>query len=51
MAIIIEAVYEQGVLKPLEDQSLKEHHRYRLIMEEIQASTVPDDPALGSVKE
>ena len=38
----IEAVYQNGVLKPLERTDLKEDHRYRLIVEEIGAPDAPD---------
>ena len=35
MATIIEAIYEDGVLRPLDTQGLEEQHRYRLIVEEV----------------
>lgn len=36
MSIFIEALYEGGVLKPLDHNHLKEHKRYRLmLMEEV----------------
>ena len=45
MATIIEAVYEDGVLRPIETQNLKEHRRYRLIAEELDPSEPSADPA------
>ncbi len=48
MAIVIEAIYENGVLKPLDTERLKEHHRYRLITEEIEAPETQADPQLGA---
>jgi predicted DNA-binding antitoxin AbrB/MazE fold protein len=35
MTTIIEATYENGVLKPQDTSGLKEHQRYRLVLEEI----------------
>src|SRR6185295_6905470 len=35
MATIIEAIYESGVLKPLDASGLQERHHYRLVLEEI----------------
>ncbi|MEN3335270.1 MAG: hypothetical protein V7641_4635 [Blastocatellia bacterium] len=35
MATIIEAIYESGVLKPLNASGLQERHLYRLMLEEI----------------
>lgn len=35
MTKIVEAVYEQGALKLDDVRGLKEHHRYRVILEEI----------------
>lgn len=34
MTTLIEAVYENGVLKPLVEAGFKEHHRYKVIFEE-----------------
>jgi hypothetical protein len=36
MTTVIEAVYENGVLKPLAANDLKEHQRYRLSWEEAE---------------
>lgn len=38
MSTIIEAIYESGVLKPLDASGLQERHLYRLVLEEIPAS-------------
>jgi len=45
MATIIEAVYENGVLRPLAPDNLKERQHYRVILEEIAGSEVPRDSA------
>jgi predicted DNA-binding antitoxin AbrB/MazE fold protein len=37
MTTLIEAVYENGVLKPLVEAGFKEHHRYKVIFEELVA--------------
>jgi predicted DNA-binding antitoxin AbrB/MazE fold protein len=39
MGEMIEAVYEQGVLKLTGSHDLKEHHRYRLLVEEISVAS------------
>jgi len=44
MTTVIDAVYENGVLKPLVAASLKEHQRYRVVVQEI--APAPYDPAL-----
>jgi predicted DNA-binding antitoxin AbrB/MazE fold protein len=38
MGKVIEAVYEEGVLKPTGAHGLKEHHRYRVVVEELNTS-------------
>jgi predicted DNA-binding antitoxin AbrB/MazE fold protein len=38
----IEAVYRNGMLRPLDTQNLKEDHRYRLVVEEIGAPNAAD---------
>jgi predicted DNA-binding antitoxin AbrB/MazE fold protein len=38
MSTIIEAIYDSGVLKPLDASGLQERHHYRLVLEEIPAS-------------
>lgn len=48
MTTIIEAVYENGVLKPHATTGLKEHQRYRLILEEVSLPELPTDPALAA---
>ena len=52
MSSIIDAIYEDGVLKPLSDSDLKEHQKYRLILREINTSgdTLPAafDPELAA---
>lgn len=43
---IIEAIYENGVLRPLQPHQLQEQQRYRLLIEQP-AEPLPDaDPAL-----
>ena len=37
---VFEAVYEDGVLKPLEDPGLPEHHRFSVQVEELAATEV-----------
>ena len=34
MATVVEVIYENGVLKPLTPTRLKEHHKYRVSLEE-----------------
>lgn len=46
MSTIIEAVYEDGVLKPLAAADLKEQHRYRLILQEVTAEEAEMEPEL-----
>ena len=48
MATIIEAIYENGVLRPLATEGLKEQHHYRLIVEESAAPEIRSDPALAT---
>ena len=48
MATIIEAIYENGVLRPLATEGLKERHHYRLSIEEI---TVPEPPLPANDRE
>jgi predicted DNA-binding antitoxin AbrB/MazE fold protein len=48
MTKIIEAVYEQGALKLADTSGLKEHQRYRVIVEEIAEPQPPADPALAA---
>ena len=48
MTTIVEAVYENGVLKPVDSQGLKEHQRYRIILEELREPEAPSDPALAA---
>jgi predicted DNA-binding antitoxin AbrB/MazE fold protein len=48
MTTIIEAVYEQGVLKLLDTSGLKEHQHYRVILEELRAPDPPTDPTLAA---
>ena len=36
MLTTVEAVYEDGVLKPLTSQGLKENKRYKVILEEVE---------------
>ena len=48
MATIIEAIYENGVLKPLATEGLKEQHRYRLSIEE---SIAPGEPLPATDRE
>jgi Protein of unknown function DUF104 len=48
MTTIIEAVYEHGVLKPLDTSGLKEHQHYRIILEELRVPDPPADPALAA---
>ena len=48
MTTIIEAIYEQGVLKPQDSSGLKEHHRYRVILQEIVEAEPPTDPVLAA---
>ena len=37
---VFEAVYEDGVLKPLEDPGLPEHHRFSVQVEQLAATEV-----------
>jgi hypothetical protein len=46
MVKIIEAVYENGVLKPTNTSGLTEQQRYRLILEEIPAPEPAPTPEL-----
>lgn len=46
MTRVIEAVYEDGVLKPLMASHLKEHQRYRVILQEV---LPPQDSANGDL--
>lgn len=48
MTTIIEAVYEHGVLKPLDTSGLKEHQHYRVILEELHVPDPPADPVLAA---
>lgn len=48
MATIIEATYENGVLKPRDASGLKEHQRYRLVLEEITPPEATLDPLLAA---
>ena len=36
MATVVEVIYENGVLKPLTPAGLKEHHKYRVSLEETE---------------
>ncbi len=36
MAVIIEAIYENGVFVPVQPPDLAEHHRVRLVIEPVQ---------------
>ena len=38
MTLVLEAVYEDGVLKPLEDPGLREHQRVRLEIREAEGA-------------
>lgn len=47
MAMLVEAVYEHGILKPLEPLNLQEHARYTLVVQEHPAPPVTiTDPIL-----
>src|SRR5687768_867888 len=48
MTKIVEAVYEQGALKLEDTSGLREHQRYRVIVEEIVEPQPPADPALAA---
>jgi predicted DNA-binding antitoxin AbrB/MazE fold protein len=52
MTTIIEAVYEDGVLKPLASPELRERQHYRLILQEVTpqaaADDITSDPALAA---
>jgi len=48
MTTMIEAVYEDGVLKPLAPSDLKEQQRYRLILQEIAPAEPEMDPELAA---
>lgn len=41
MPTIIEAIFEHGVLRPLDSRGLHEARRYRLILEEISSAALP----------
>ncbi len=43
MPTVIDAVYENGVLRPLVKTDLKEHRRYRLVLEETPSPESPGD--------
>jgi predicted DNA-binding antitoxin AbrB/MazE fold protein len=51
MPTVIDAVYENGVLKPLVMTDLKEHQRYRLVLEEADVSGETDLAARGISQE
>jgi len=40
MTTVIEAVFENGVFKPLVEADFKENHRYKMIVEEPTTETV-----------
>ena len=42
---VFEAVYEDGVLKPLEDPGLPEHHRFSVRVQELGEMQADDDLA------
>lgn len=42
---VFEAVYEDGVLKPLEDPGLPEHHRFSVRVRELGEKRAADDLA------
>jgi len=42
---VFEAVYEDGVLKPLEDPGLQEHHRFSVRVQELGGMQVDEDLA------
>ena len=46
MPTIIEAIFENGVLKPLDIYGLREHQHYRLIVETLPEPELPSDPTL-----
>lgn len=48
MPKITEAIYEHGVLKPLDPSGLTEHGRYRVILEEIREPKPPLDPEFAA---
>lgn len=48
MTTIIEAVFEHGVLKPIDAQGLHEQRRYRVIVEEITDPAAPIDDELAA---
>ncbi|MFL5804202.1 MAG: antitoxin family protein [Roseiflexaceae bacterium] len=48
MTKIVEAIYEHGTLKLENTSGLKEHQRYRVIVEEISEPQPPADPALAA---
>ena len=47
---ILEVIYENGVLKPLERHGFEEHQRYRVIVEPL-ASRDDDDPFEQAIEE
>ncbi|MFN7946026.1 MAG: antitoxin family protein [Blastocatellia bacterium] len=51
MPAMIDAVYENGVLRPLAMTDLKEHRRYRLVREEADVSGETDLTAHGISQE
>ncbi len=42
-SMVVEAIYEHGVLKLLEHQPLKEQARYRVVVEEIEPAMLQDN--------
>lgn len=42
---VFEAVYEDGVLKPLQDPGLPDHHRFSVRVQELGETKVADDLA------
>lgn len=50
MSICIEAMYEGGVLKPLDHNHLKEHTRYRLMLvDEIQTTDLTPRQSITTI--
>jgi predicted DNA-binding antitoxin AbrB/MazE fold protein len=53
MATIVEAIYENGVLKPLTPAGLKERHKYKISLEEAENSDqtwlMSPIPELGNI--
>ncbi len=46
MVTIIEAVFEDGVLRPVDNYGLEDHRRYRLAVEAISEQSAQSTPAL-----